>query len=473
MKVKIYSDLHFESNMDFDIPKSDAELVVLAGDINEGVKGIDWAQEQSKKLCIPIIYVFGNHEFHLHRFPRLISQAKIKNLDSNVIVLERNSFVFSGYRFIGCTLWTDFNIYGEAIKKDSIEFSRFNVPDYKIISKQNGSLLQPEDTIWIFDQSVNWLKRELSKPWSGKTVVITHHAPSMLSSHPEFRHDLLTAAFISNLDLLIQTFPINVWIHGHTHFNVNFKLAHTRIITNQLGNPGEQLPAFLFQLMKLSAYDFPLFFFTHLEDLLMAQAPHQSQQNLPHPVINRPYTAKDIPSANFGPLGLLGFGMTTILLNIHNAGFYPVSAIIISMGIFYGGLAQIIAGILGSRKGNTFAATAFISYGFFWLSLVGIFVFPNMGISKSPAGFMGWYLFLWGLFSFFMFIGTLKANRALQVVFFLLFILFFLLALHNWTGSAFIGRIAGWEGILCGASAFYLAIAEILNEQFGRDLLPI
>jgi succinate-acetate transporter protein len=144
------------------------------------------------------------------------------------------------------------------------------------------------------------------------------------------------------------------------------------------------------------------------------------------------------------------------------------------MGIFYGGIAQVIAGILGSKKGNTFAATAFISYGFFWLTLVAIWVLPALGLAqKTSPAFFGWYLFLWGLFTFFMFIGTLKANRALQVIFFSLFILFMLLAIHNWLESPLIGKIAGWEGIFCGASAFYLAVAEILNEQFGRDVLPI
>ena len=206
----------------------------------------------------------------------------------------------------------------------------------------------------------------------------------------------------------------------------------------------------------------------------MTQSPELPHANAPHPVINRPYSAKDIPSANFGPLGLLGFGMTTILLNIHNAGFFPLGAMIIAMGLFYGGLAQIVAGILGSRKGNTFAATAFISYGFFWLTLVGILVFPKLGIAdKTPVSFLGWYLFMCGLFTFFMFIGTFKANRALQVIFGSLTILFLLLAIRDWTGSELIGRIAGYEGIFCGASAFYLAIAEILNEQFGYDILPI
>ncbi len=178
--------------------------------------------------------------------------------------------------------------------------------------------------------------------------------------------------------------------------------------------------------------------------------------------------------ANPAPLGLMGFGMTTVLLNIHNAGFFPLGAMILSMGIFYGGIAQIIAGILEYRKGNTFGLVAFLSYGHFWLTLVGLVLLPKMGlIDAAPAGFMGWYLFMWGLFTFFMYIGTLKKNRALQTIFLTLVILFWLLAIRDWTGNATIGIIAGYEGIFCGASAIYLAMAEIINEAHGKVLLPI
>lgn len=178
--------------------------------------------------------------------------------------------------------------------------------------------------------------------------------------------------------------------------------------------------------------------------------------------------------ANPGPLGLLGFGMTTILLNIHNAGFFPMASVILSMGIFYGGIAQIIAGIFEFKKGNTFGATAFTSYGFFWISLVGIMVMPSMGFGvETSHEFLAVYLALWGIFSFFMFIATLKANIALSAVFFLLVILFALLVIGNATGNATILKFAGYEGILCGAVAFYLAMAEVLNEQYGRTILPI
>ena len=178
--------------------------------------------------------------------------------------------------------------------------------------------------------------------------------------------------------------------------------------------------------------------------------------------------------ANPGPLGLMGFGMTTILLNLHNAGFFPLTAVIVSMGIFYGGLIQILAGMMEFKKGNTFGTTAFTSYGAFWLSLVGILMLPRMGMAEaSSESFLGAYLGLWGVFTLFMFFGTLKANRGIQVVFGSLTILFALLCYGNMTGNTTVLHFAGFEGIFCGASAIYLAMAEVLNEQYGRTVLPI
>jgi succinate-acetate transporter protein len=174
--------------------------------------------------------------------------------------------------------------------------------------------------------------------------------------------------------------------------------------------------------------------------------------------------------ANPAPLGLMGFGMTTVLLNIHNAGFFPVGSMILAMGIFYGGVAQIIAGILEFKKGNTFGTTAFTSYGLFWLTLVFILMAKDPG---TPVTFIGWYLFMWGVFTLFMWFGTFGKNRTIQFVFLSLTVLFMLLALRDWTGNHDIGVLAGWEGIVCGASAIYLAMAEVLNESFGRQVLPI
>jgi len=179
-------------------------------------------------------------------------------------------------------------------------------------------------------------------------------------------------------------------------------------------------------------------------------------------------------TANPAPLGLLGFGMTTVLLNIHNAGFIPMSAMILAMGIFYGGIAQVIAGIMEWKKNNTFGTTAFTSYGFFWLSLVALMVMPKLGLAEAAdKKAMAAYLFMWGLFTFVMFIGTLKISRALQFVFLSLAILFFLLAAGDFTGLEAITRIAGYEGIICGFSAIYAALAQVINELYGKEVMPL
>jgi len=187
--------------------------------------------------------------------------------------------------------------------------------------------------------------------------------------------------------------------------------------------------------------------------------------------------------ANPAPLGLLGFGITTVLLNLHNAGFFPINSMILAMGLVYGGLAQVIVGIMEYRKGNTFGTTAFTSYGLFWWSLVALIVLPNMpffgsvGLSSSSA--MAAYFFMWGLFTFAMFFGTLKTNRALQFVFMSLAILFFMLTIRELTGNPVLfgdvtfNTIVGIEGVICGASAVYLALAEVINEANKKTILPI
>ena len=177
--------------------------------------------------------------------------------------------------------------------------------------------------------------------------------------------------------------------------------------------------------------------------------------------------------ANPAPLGLMGFGMTTVLLNLHNSGFFDLGTMILAMGISYGGFAQIIAGILEFRKGNTFGTTAFTSYGLFWISLVFLLIFPSIFPSfEAPSDIsMASYLFMWGLFTFWMFISTLKINRAIQFVFMSLAILFWLFAVGHFIPN--VTKIAGIVGIICGFSAIYLAMAEVMNETYGRIILPI
>jgi uncharacterized protein len=178
--------------------------------------------------------------------------------------------------------------------------------------------------------------------------------------------------------------------------------------------------------------------------------------------------------ANPAPLGLFGFGMTTVLLNLHNAGLYEMNSMILAMGLFYGGMAQVIAGILEFKKNNTFGMTAFISYGFFWISLVALIFMAKWGwIMPTPGPALVSYLVLWGLFTLLLFFGTLRLNRALQIVFGSLTILFFLLAIGDATKNESITHLAGFEGIFCGGSAIYTGIANLLNEVYGYNVLPL
>lgn len=178
--------------------------------------------------------------------------------------------------------------------------------------------------------------------------------------------------------------------------------------------------------------------------------------------------------ANPAPLGLAGFGMTTILLNIHNAGFFDLNAVILAMGLCYGGLAQVLVGMMEFRKGNTFGTVAFTSYGLFWWSLVMVWTLPALGLAApAPAEFVGCYLLLWGIFTTFFFLGTLNGPKIGQIVFGSLAVLFFLLAYKDFTGNHSVGIFAGYVGIFCGASALYEAFALVLNEKLGRTVLPL
>lgn len=187
---------------------------------------------------------------------------------------------------------------------------------------------------------------------------------------------------------------------------------------------------------------------------------------------SKTFIARDL-TANPGPLGLCGFGLATVLLNLHNAGLFELDTMILSMGIMMGGLVQMMAGIMEWRKNNLFGMMAFTSYGAFWISLVILLVFPKMGLGTAPSTTaMGYYLAMWGIFSFGLFVATLKISKALAVLFASVVALFMLLALANFTGSHMIHTIAGIEGIFCGGLAIYIAMAELYIEIYKKPLLP-
>ncbi len=182
---------------------------------------------------------------------------------------------------------------------------------------------------------------------------------------------------------------------------------------------------------------------------------------------------KDL-TANPAALGLLGFGITTVLLNLSNAGYFPLNSMILAMALAYGGTAQIMASWMEYKKGNTFGMVAFGSYGLFWLSFVLLLILPKIGLATAPdAVSLASYFFMWGLFTLVMFFASLKLSRGLQVVFISLAVLFFLLTAGELTGNSTITLIAGYEGIFTGLSAVYVGLATVINETNKRDVLPI
>jgi succinate-acetate transporter protein len=179
-------------------------------------------------------------------------------------------------------------------------------------------------------------------------------------------------------------------------------------------------------------------------------------------------------TANPAPLGLLGFGMTTVMLNLHNADLMPLGSVVLSLGIFYGGLGQLLVGMLEWKKGNTFGTAAFTSYGLFWLTLVGIWTLPTLGLGEpTDKATMGCFLAIWGVFTLFFLLGTLKSNRATQFVFGSLTVLFFGLALGDLTQIEEVTVASGYIGLVCGASAIYTGLAMVVNEANGRAMLPL
>jgi uncharacterized protein len=179
-------------------------------------------------------------------------------------------------------------------------------------------------------------------------------------------------------------------------------------------------------------------------------------------------------TANPAPLGLTGFGLSTILLNLHNAGLFGLDTMILAMGLMMGGLIQIIVGVMEWKKNNLFGTMAFSSYGAFWISLVLLLIMPKMGLGEAATPVaMGYYLSVWGIFSFGLFVATLKINRALIILFGSVVVLFALLAIANFTGSHLVHTLAGIEGVFCGGTALYIAIATLFADVYKKPLLPL
>jgi predicted phosphodiesterase len=242
MKIHVLSDLHTEFGR-FEIPKTDADVLVLAGDIGAKLAGLELATLQ---LEIPVLYVAGNHEYYGAAIPDLTEKLRDAARDSQIQFLENDVFVHQHVRFLGCTLWTDFAILGLEHRALAMWEAEQKMNDYRLIRKSpNFGRFRPQDTVSLHFASVKWLQSQLEIPFSGRTVVVTHHAPSAKSFDPKYQTDHLSAAFGSNLEALIENSRIDLWIHGHTHYCVDYVLHGTRILSNQRGYPDQLCAGFV------------------------------------------------------------------------------------------------------------------------------------------------------------------------------------------------------------------------------------
>lgn len=240
MKLALYSDLHLEMMPSaWRPPQIETDVVILAGDIGTHTHGIRWAAETflSRSPAPQVIYVAGNHEYDGAQLPGLTQEMRQVAARLGVTFLDNNTLEWEGVRFLGTTLWSDYQLYGSELAVRSLQEARYAISDYSTIRKR-GRLIEPRDTVVLHQKASAWLTKELTKPFPGKTVVITHFAPHRGCVATQHEGDLLTPYFTTDMAPLIQRHRIDLWVFGHTHHNVDFGAENgCRVVSNQRGYP--------------------------------------------------------------------------------------------------------------------------------------------------------------------------------------------------------------------------------------------
>jgi predicted phosphodiesterase len=243
MRIRVLSDLHLEF-FDWQPPAARADVVVLAGDIHVGVKGLEWARERFPRT--PVVYVAGNHEHYGARLQDVSAALREAGRRLGVGVLDGDERILDGVRFLGATLWTDFALYGSEPRRiaRAMADAKYGMTDFRVIRYGETGLFRPEHAREIHVAQVQWLEKKLAEPFAGATVVVTHYLPHKRSIHPKYESDRLNAAFASDLSRLVRP-PVALWIHGHTHESCDYVANGTRVVCNPRGYlPMEPNPAF-------------------------------------------------------------------------------------------------------------------------------------------------------------------------------------------------------------------------------------
>lgn len=239
MRLRVLSDLHLEHfELPRELPEADADVVILAGDIHAGTRGLGWAAERFAGT--PILYVPGNHEFYGTRMPALRGELAAEAARLGIHLLDNRSLALGGVRFLGTTLWTDFALHAGQPEHDPAlteARARALMPDFRIIEQPEGEIFTPAESRRLHAEALAWLEAELAMPVSGPRVVISHHAPLAEAIPPRYRGDVLSPAFASHLPALMGR--MDLWIHGHVHEPVDLESEGTRVVANPGGYPDE------------------------------------------------------------------------------------------------------------------------------------------------------------------------------------------------------------------------------------------
>jgi 3',5'-cyclic AMP phosphodiesterase CpdA len=241
VRLHVLSDLHLEF-APFDPPAVDADVVVLAGDVAPGVGGVEWAASAWRDR--PVVIVPGNHEFYGHTYPALVRKmvARAAELGPHVHVLSDAAVTLGGVRFLGATLWADFRVFGD--QRAGMAAAHAQMNDFRRIRVEPSfGRARPSDMVLWHDRSLRFLRRSLAERHDGPTVVVTHHAPSGRSLNPLYA-DLVASAYASDLDALVAQSGARLWVHGHTHLCVDYRIGDTRVLANQRGYPDESAEGF-------------------------------------------------------------------------------------------------------------------------------------------------------------------------------------------------------------------------------------
>lgn len=245
MKIQIASDLHREfMPTGIQLIDTGADVLVLAGDIDFGTRGLLWGKNSAYKCAIPTLYVPGNHEYYGEEYHSHLEEMREMAERWGIVLLERDAVEIDGVRFLGTTLWTDYRADPATSQQDSMAVCGRSITDHwKIAIEEGGQRrrFSPEDALALHLESRAWLAAHLAQPYAGRTVIVTHHGPSRACQHPKFPVGPVSGAFQSDLDALFDPKKVQMWIYGHTHACIDTQVNGVRLVSNQYGYEGREL----------------------------------------------------------------------------------------------------------------------------------------------------------------------------------------------------------------------------------------